>query len=339
MKGQLNHFKSLLSSPNQGISRAIDGILWRFEKRDTTLKKSRDVYTYDLMISYSHANKDLIDRIVDKLLQDNFRVWIDSDETFGTNMTTKMSIMDQSQYILIGISDEYKQNSYCRCEAYYAYECEYKIIPLILTLNFHPDGWLTDLIKGKIYIDFIKLEFELAYQTLKTEINREEFYTKIESVVPKIEQQLPEFNQEDLYTKIESVVPKIEKQVIEFNHDDLYTKIEPLQGNELVPKIQSLISVRKVQDYSSDLQQWTKDDVRMFLRVNQFDCLAPIIAEMNGGLLFDLYRMCNDNRESMFHTLKSEILMLEKNAQPLTILVYLRFLREIQKLVIRNNNI
>ncbi len=317
MKGQLSHFKSLLSLPNQGISRAVDSLLWRFEKRDT-LKKSPDVYTYDLMISYSRANKDLMHRIADQLLQDNFRIWIDSDETFGTNMTTKMNIMDESQYILIGISDEYKQNSYCRCEAYYAYECQYKIIPLILTLNLHPDGWLTDLIKGKIYIDFIKLEFELAYQTLKTEINREDFYTKIESVVPRIEPlQVTEINREDL----------------------MYTKIEPLQGNELIPRIQSLIPMRNVREYSSDLQQWTKDDVRTFLMENQFDCLAPVIAEMNGALLYDLYRMCNENRESMFHTLKNEISMLEKNAQPLTILVYLRFLREIQKLVIRNNNI
>lgn len=282
LNGHLNHFKSLLSSSHQGVSRAIDCLLWRFDKRDV-LKKSPDVYTYDLMISYSHANKDLINRISDQLLQDNFRIWIDSDETFEINMTTKMNIMDQSHYILIGISDEYKQNPYCRCEAYYAYEYQYKIIPLILTLNGHPDGWLIDLIKGKIYIDFNKFEFELAYHTLKTEINRENLYTKIESI------------------------PRISTPII---------------------------SMRKILDYSSDIQQWTKDDVRSFLMENQFDCLVPVISEMNGGLLYDLYRMCNENRESMFHTLKNEI---SKNGQPLTILVYLRFLQEIQKFIIRNN--
>jgi hypothetical protein len=52
---------------------------------------------------------------------------------------------------------------------------------------------------------------------------------------------------------------------------------------------------------------------------NQFDCLALVIAEMNGGLLYDLYQMCN------------ELSILEKNATPLTVFVYLRFLQEIQK--------
>jgi hypothetical protein len=51
---------------------------------------------------------------------------------------------------------------------------------------------------------------------------------------------------------------------------------------------------------------------------------------MNGYLLYDLYTMCNDNRESMFHTLKNEILLLDKNAQSLTLFIYLRFLSEIK---------
>jgi hypothetical protein len=95
----------------------------------------------------------------------------------------------------------------------------------------------------------------------------------------------------------------------------------------------------KIKNYSSDIEQWTKDDVRSFLMENQFNCLAPVVSDMNGGLLYDLYRMCNDNRESMFHTLKSEILILDKNVQPLTILIYLRFLREIQKFIIKNNEL
>ena len=45
---------------------------------------------------------------------------------------------------------------------------------------------------------------------------------------------------------------------------------------------------------------------------------------MNGYLLHELYRMCLSNRESMFHTLKSELL---------TLLIYLRFLNEIEKYI------
>ena len=103
-------------------------------------------------------------------------------ETFGTTMLTKTDAIDQSKYILICMSDEYKQNLYCRCEAYYAYERQCQLIPLILTLNYHPDGWLTDVINRKIYIDFVILDFDLAYKTLKSEINQIDLHPKIEQI-------------------------------------------------------------------------------------------------------------------------------------------------------------
>jgi len=185
LKENLNHIKPLSSSPHQGVSRAVDSLLWRLEKQEEILPKpkiSNNTYKYDFILLYSHSDKDLTYRIYDQLIKDNFRVWIDCDETFGTTMLTKANIMDQTEYILICVSDEYKRNSYCRCEAYYAYECQYKIIPLILTLNYHLDRWLIDIINGKIYIDFIKLDFNSAYKILKNEINREDIYPKIESI-------------------------------------------------------------------------------------------------------------------------------------------------------------
>ncbi len=368
LKGNLNHLKSLLYSSHQGVSRAADCLLWRFDQQEAR-KTSPDTYKYDLMISYSHANKDLIDRISNQLLQDNFRIWLDSDETFGTNITTKINIIDQSQYILICISDEYKQNSYCRSEAYYAYACHYKIIPLILTSNFHPDGWLIDLIKGKIYVDFIKFDFDLAYHTLKNEINRDYLYPKIESIIstpriesitstPRIESitSTPRIESKISTPRIESVIstpgiesitstPRIESKIstprieskISTSRIESVISTPGIESITSTPKIESIISMPKIKNYSSDIEQWTKDDVRSFLMENQFNCLAPVVSDMNGGLLYDLYRMCNDNRESMFHTLKSEILILDKNVQPLTILIYLRFLREIQKFIIKNN--
>ena len=54
---------------------------------------------------------------------------------------------------------------------------------------------------------------------------------------------------------------------------------------------------------------------------------------MNGNLLHQLYRMCLANRESMFHTLKNELLASDSSNQPLTLLTYLRFLCEIEKYV------
>jgi hypothetical protein len=135
LKEQLNHIKPLSSS-----LRAVDSLLWRLETQEQILSKpkiSNNTYKYDFLLLYSHSDKDLSYRIYDQLIKDNFRVWIYCDEKFGITMVTKANIMDQTQYILICVSDEYKRNSYCRCEVYYAYECQYKITP-----------WLIDIING-----------------------------------------------------------------------------------------------------------------------------------------------------------------------------------------------
>jgi hypothetical protein len=107
---------------------------------------------------------------------------MDQDETIAKTMNEKFEIIDSCEYFLICISDSYKQNLYYRCEAYYAFEHQYQIIPLIVTPNYRLDGWLNRIISGKIYIDFTRLDFELAQMKLKTEIDRQRKYSKI---IPK----------------------------------------------------------------------------------------------------------------------------------------------------------
>jgi len=139
-------------------------------------------YKYDVILSFSYSDKDLCLRIYDQLIKNDFRVYIDQDETISKTMNEKFEIIDSCEYFLICISDSYKQNLYYRCEAYYAFERQYQIIPLIVTPNYRLDGWLNRIISGKIYIDFTKLDFELAQMKLKTEIDRQRKYSKI---IPK----------------------------------------------------------------------------------------------------------------------------------------------------------
>ncbi|UJR07687.1 hypothetical protein I4U23_011972 [Adineta vaga] len=274
LKQHITDLKPLSSSSShQSVSRTVDSLLWRLEsqeKRLCTRKSMENDYKYDIMISYSHSDKELTYRIYDQLIKDDFRVWIDRDETFGTTMITKADAIDQSHYTLICISDEYKQNLYCRCEATYAWERQCEIIPLILALNAHSNRWLTDIVHRKSYIDFVLLDFDLAYKTLTSEFNQ------------------------------------IKKEI-------------PLSRTKF--------------EYPSTLEQWTNKDINDFVKENQFDCLLPVISDMNGCLLNDLFTMCRQNRESMFHTLKTEILSTDNHVQPLTLFIYLRFLNEIQKYV------
>ena len=54
---------------------------------------------------------------------------------------------------------------------------------------------------------------------------------------------------------------------------------------------------------------------------------------MNGNLLYQLYRMCSVNRESMFDTLNRELSTLNSTTEPITLLIYLRFLNEIERYI------
>jgi hypothetical protein len=125
---------------------------------------------YDIMISYSHKDKKLCDEIQKRLRSDQLNVWIDSSRLNGEIFGTIADAIENAEFVLICMSDTYKQSPYCKMEANYAVSCKCHIIPLRMTPNYRPDGWLGMMSSGFIYIDFPKLGFDRAYQELKKQI-------------------------------------------------------------------------------------------------------------------------------------------------------------------------
>jgi len=171
----ISHLKTLVqSSSDECLQRAAEAILWKLEKEDTISTSAINLYekTYHIMLSYSHSDKDLCYRIHDRLVQDQFRVWIDRDEMHGQPMVAMADAIENSEFVFICMSEAYKQSAFCQSEAHYGFQRQCLLVPLIMKANYRPDGWLGILVSGKIYIDFPKLGFDLAYEKLKTEINR-----------------------------------------------------------------------------------------------------------------------------------------------------------------------
>ncbi|CAF4044483.1 unnamed protein product, partial [Rotaria magnacalcarata] len=287
LKSYSTEIKPFLSSSHQRISQVADMILWKLEKEEQALTKpniQHRNYKYDIMLSYSQSDQDLCLRIYDELMSDDFRVWIDQDENFTMTMNEKCEIIDECEYFIMCTSETYKQNAFCRSEAFFAFERQLKIIPIIVLSNYRPDGWLNRIINGKIPIDFTKLGFELAKSKLKNDIDRQRKFTRINQIKDSISINIP---------------------------------IDSSQNNGIPSRI----------------DQWTKNHVKLFLLEKNLNPLLEIFSEMNGNILHELYLMCLSNRESMFHTLKTEISTLYSNNQPLTLIIYLRFLNEIQKYI------
>ncbi len=171
----MNHVRTLTSSPQQDLQRVATALIWKLEQEsETTTKKVEDQSSpasvptvtkkkYDIMISYSHNDKELCHQIQTVLKKDNLSVWIDSVGNHGAIFQIIAEVIENAEFVLVCMSDAYKQ-------ANYAIKRRCHIIPLIMTPNYKADGWLGLLTATYMYIDFPKLGFDKAYEELKKQI-------------------------------------------------------------------------------------------------------------------------------------------------------------------------
>lgn len=250
MKNNVKEIRSMFDSEHRSV--LIDHLLWRLDDEHRREKIGVSSPS-DLLFISSPRDRDICQRLAEELRRDNYRLVFD-DEEKNNNMSNKSQLIDQAESIVICMSDALKENLVCRCEASYVLERHQNFIPLIVSATSRPSGWLNTLINGKVYIDFVKLDFDLAVKKLKSELRR--------------------------------------------------------------PPV---VSLPPATEYLNRLAS-SKD----------FSALQPILSEMNESLLRQLALMCLDNRESMFHTLRNELTALNSSTPPLTLIVYLRFLSEIE---------
>jgi hypothetical protein len=122
------------------------------------------------MISYSHKDKILCKQIYDELTKAGYRIWIDFDQMHGNVMDAMAQAIEQSQIVIICMSEDYRKSNYCRAEAHYAFQRERKIVPVLLQKHYKPDGWLLFIIGQLLYVDFNKYEFNRAMEILFKEL-------------------------------------------------------------------------------------------------------------------------------------------------------------------------
>lgn len=171
--------KSNIPKEREDLMRATQGLLWKLEKEEpsTTEKTSTstaatDFDERDIMISYSHEDKNLCHQICQYLKNDRFSVWIDTEQMCTETTEQMAKAIIQSKFILFCMSETYQASGYCKLEAHYAFKHKRFIIPLIVAEKYKPSGWLDFLIGGKKYIDFTKSSFDAAYYDLKSAIQQ-----------------------------------------------------------------------------------------------------------------------------------------------------------------------
>ncbi|CAF1598322.1 unnamed protein product, partial [Didymodactylos carnosus] len=199
------------------------------------------LYKYDIMISYSHTDKDLCYKIQEHLVKDKFRVWLDRDNLYGSQMQEMANAIENSEFIFICTSHAYKQSAYCQSEAHYAYERRCQLIPLKVIEKYRPDGWLGFILSGKVYIDFSKTDFDNAYQRLMSEIDR--------------------------YRNQETTKQDSDHHLSHGNPTTETSENKPL----------NIASKEKTSSYDTiRLEQWTVENVVDFLNEMELDAMIPL---------------------------------------------------------------
>ena len=184
--GFLNHLKKVLKDSttiaetdeesSDELAKLADGLLWKIEKEPVLLERKEPTqkFKYDIMISYEHGDRKMCEQIYERLTNQNkLRVWFDKKNMYGSVMDSMAEAVEESEFVLICMSEDYKKSQCCRSEATYAYKLQRCIIPLKLHRDFRLSGWLAMTIGDLLYVDFTeKHPFDVSYTNLLEQIER-----------------------------------------------------------------------------------------------------------------------------------------------------------------------
>ncbi|CAF1091983.1 unnamed protein product [Adineta ricciae] len=122
------------------------------------------------MLSYRWAEKTICKKIFQQLISKGFRVWFDEKDMHGRSCSAMAHAIENSQCIVICMSENYENSNACHHEAEYAYVRQCRMVPLVVQSKYKARKWLGFIIGSLIYIDFTKHVFDKAFNMLEDEL-------------------------------------------------------------------------------------------------------------------------------------------------------------------------
>jgi hypothetical protein len=124
-------------------------------------RKSDRGYRYDVFISHSTADKDLVGRIVERFKQASVSYWIDEEQVkFGDPVVGRIEEgLQQSRYVIVALSESLKRSGWVRAEygpilyREFSGDTSRRVIPLSLDGPLRPDA-IPLLLSDKLRADF-----------------------------------------------------------------------------------------------------------------------------------------------------------------------------------------
>lgn len=227
-------------------------------------------------------------------------------------MNAMAEAVENSEFVLICMSDSYKQSTYCQAEAEYAFGCKRRLVPLIVRPGYRADGWLGFMIGARIYVDFGFFDFETACEKLITEIVRQR-----KRPLPSKVAVASKPTQEVIATPIAvATAPKEDEDI------PLFSQKLPLRYNKREA------TLKFDQQY---VEHWSESDVQDFLYTHQLNELMPLCEKMNGQALIQLHNICLAQYHQTYSILSEQLKVSYKIILPIA--TYAKFLSVMKKVI------
>ncbi len=137
---------------NSNKSKNCNGISWviknKFnqevassENKNNYLESSEQNNNKHIMISYNKESREYCLRIKCELEKIGKSCWIDVDNICGSSLEAMADAIEQSECILVCMTELYKLSPNCRLEAEYIIQRKKPFVPLIMQKGYKPDGW------------------------------------------------------------------------------------------------------------------------------------------------------------------------------------------------------
>ncbi|UJR21493.1 hypothetical protein I4U23_024577 [Adineta vaga] len=324
------------------IYKMANGLLWTLFKesqfRVNTSRTMTEKRKYDVVISYSVKDKDIVSKVKEALTNEGYTVWIDRDILQRQNMENIGEAMNKSTVVIVCLSKWYERDNQCVCESVYASNSKRIIVPLIVERGYEMNSWLMSMIDKSALIQFDVNDLTRSNEIVIKKISQ---YCKKKSI-----------DKRKLSSK-SSTEPKIlEQNVLRFAADVIDKSDEPkivrtssrtLTSTDkpvLVDKEQQLswrskYTKRDTRDatYRSTLiNNWKKKDILDFLFDYNLVLMMPLCDSMTGRGLLRFYRICQ-KKPSRVHAQLNDELRSRYRGLTLPLGVYTQFLIEIDNVL------
>ena len=230
-------------------------------------------------------------------------------------MQAMADAVENTDFVILCMSDSYKRSVYCQAEAEYAFRCKRRLLPIIVRQGYRADGWLGLVIGSRIYVDFGRLDFKQACELVLKEIALQR------------ESQLNNTSTMSGFTISDKYSYDLSQDMVPLTSPMSETMKQSNLPNEYITRNTIRSKYRSI-----SVSEWAKKDILDFLYDTRLYYMMPICELMTGHGLVKLFRMCQ-TKPTRFYSQLNDELVSRFNGLHLPIGIYTQFLSEMDRLV------